>query len=138
MSAKDDDPWKDLVVDKPPRASLQPRGSCSTETSAKGRARSYSTPRDPKDVLGWGARAVLKTRRLASLPPVLEETEADYRWSSGQPQQGDGLEGELRDSPWEMYNHNSKKNIDFHGRGKVSMLEVAAYTQSRRQLESRG
>ena len=37
-----------------------------------------------------------------------------------------------------MYIHNSKKNIDFHSRDKVSMLEVAAYIQTRRQIQSRG
>ncbi len=71
---------------------------------------------------------MLKSRRLASLPPVLEETDEAFHWSQGQRQQADLLDGELRDSPWELYHHNSKKNIDFHRRDQVSLLEAAAYT----------
>ncbi len=64
MNAKDDNPWADLDDDKPPPVTLRTRASGSTEAPPNGRSRSYSAPRDPKDVLGWGAKAVLKSRRL--------------------------------------------------------------------------
>ncbi len=69
---------------------------------------------------------------------MIEETNEEYHWSPGQRQSEDLPDGEPRDSPCEMYHHNSKKNIDFHSRDKVSMLGVAAYTQTRRQIQSRG
>ena len=61
-NAKDDNPRVDLDDDKPPPVILRPRGSGSTEGPAKGRSRSHPAPRD---VLGWGAKAVLKSGRIA-------------------------------------------------------------------------
>ena len=45
---------------------------------------------------------------------------------------------ELRDSSWDQKFYNTKKNVGISERSRVSMLETAAYTMSRRQIETRG
>ncbi len=79
-------------------------------------------------MLGWGAKAVLASGRLArSLPPVIEEDVPEhFHWSHSQWHPADQQGEELRDSLWELMRSNSEKNIDLHSRSKVTMLEVAA------------
>ena len=99
--------------------------------------RSISTPPSstPDWVLGQGRKAVLKSGRASSLPSVSEDP-ADYSWSRGQ-KGGEALE--LEDSPWDLQFQNVKKVIEYDlDKTRLSLLETAAYTMSRRQIEQRG
>ena len=101
-------------------------------------------------VLGQGKKAVLKSSwhcsgRSASMPPVDEDQDpADYQWSRGQsgraasgPPEGSD-NAELEDSSWDQQVRNVKKIIGLSDTPRLSLLETAAYTMSRRQIESRG
>ena len=69
-----------------------------------------------------------------------DQDPADYQWSQGQRDratEGSGT-AELCDSSWDQQVYNVKLNIGLSEQPRVTMLETAAYTMSRRQIEFRG
>ncbi len=137
LVSSDDGPWADIN-------STIRLTAANQRPSAPRAFRSSSLPSGTTSnwALGYGRKAVLKSSRSASMPPVAEEQDpADYQWSQGQRErvmEGGGT-AELRDSSWDHYVYNTKMNIGLSlEKPKVTMLETAAYTMSRLQVESRG
>ena len=136
------DPWASFNPTTGPAAAVTLR----PPAQRSGRSSTLPPGTPSKWTLGQGKKAVLKSWRSASLPPVNEECDpADYQWSQGQPEQSGGRlpeEGdnvELEDSPWDQQVRNVKKIIGFdRDKSRLSLLETAAYTMARRQVEGRG
>ncbi len=81
---------------------------------------------------------MLKSARLAkSLPPAREDAPPRFQWSHGEgaPAVEPGVV--LGDSPWEAQKWNQKTKFAFSCCCEVSIVEVAAYTHSKRSIETR-
>ena len=137
--------WKKPLVEgiilKPAAVRLRP--------AAQPTGRSSSLPAGalPDWTLGQGKKATLKSSRncwggSSSLPPVDEERDpAKYQWSRGQwdgaAEASDNVE--LADSQWDQQIRNPKMVLQFQAsKRNLSLVESAAYTACRRQIEDRG
>ena len=136
------DPWASFNLTTGPAAAATLR----PPAQRSGRSSTLPPGTPSNRTLGQGKKVVLKSWRSASLPPVNEECDpADYQWSRGQPGHSggrlpeEGGNAELEDSPWDQQVRHVKTIIGFdRDTSRLSLLETAAYTMARRQVEGRG